>query len=141
MSKWGIDKEIAGGNKKDRGKTPFDLLENKEDYHLFLEYALYFGTHKRDRIRWFNGLKEKAGIEEKSDKELAEITEEERNDIKIVVAIGIDNWKLVCKKGYQAKVLELIERQKGGADLLIRWLVSIGGSIEYEDWGLFNIVA
>lgn len=141
MSKWGIDKELAGGNKKDGGKSPFELLEDKADYHLFLEYALYFGTHKRDRIRWFNGLKKKAGIEEKTDKEITELTEEERNDIKIVISIGIDNWKLVCSKGYQSKVLELIERQKGGVDLLNRWLVSIGGSMEYEDWHILNTVA
>lgn len=142
LSKWGIDKELTGGNKKDGGKSPFELLENKEDYNLFIEYAKYFGNHTKNRIRWADGLKDLAGIKKKTDKELAEeLTEEERNDIKIVIAIGIDNWKLVCKKGYQAKVLELIERQKGGVDLLNRWLVSIGGSTEYEEWGVFNIVA
>ena len=130
MSKWGIDKELAGGNDKSGGKTPFELLEEEEDYPLFLEYAMYFGTHQKDRIRWFRGLKKKAGIKEKTDKELAEITEEERKDIKIVNSIGIDNWKLVCKHGMRAKVLEAIEKQKGNIDLLNELLVSIGGTRE-----------
>lgn len=86
VSKWGIENEMTKGHiKKGRegGLTPFDLLQlsfdestlvhEKSPLRLYQEYGV--ATKGLRQLVWARGLKKLLEIEEKTDEELAEETE------------------------------------------------------------------
>lgn len=86
VSKWGIENEMTKGHiKKGRegGLTPFDLLQlsfdettlvhGKSALRLYQEYGV--ATKGLRQLVWARGLKALLGIQDKSDQELAEETE------------------------------------------------------------------
>ena len=84
VSKWGIEHELTKGHLKkgrDGGLTPFDLLQSSmldhdlADKHgkLFQEFGISFKGARQ--LVWSRGLKKLLEIEDKSDEELAEETE------------------------------------------------------------------
>lgn len=85
ISKWGLENELTKGNiKKGRqgGLTPFDLLQlsfndieihGKSPLRLYQEYGV--STKGLRQLVWARGLKKLLCIEEKSDEELAQETE------------------------------------------------------------------
>lgn len=85
VSKWGLENELTKGHiKKGRegGLTPFDLLQlsfndvqvhGKSSLRLYQEYGV--STKGLRQLVWARGLKKLLGIEEKSDEELAQETE------------------------------------------------------------------
>ena len=73
-SYWGADREIAKASsktskKEGKGMHPFQLaIDNKKD--LFIEYVE--AIRGKAQLFWSRGLKNKVGIVEKTDEELAE---------------------------------------------------------------------
>lgn len=117
VSKWGIEHEMTKGHvKKGRegGFTPFDLLQfsvddelvyGKSSSKLFQEFAISFKGARQ--LVWARGLKKLLGIEEKTDEELAEETEQNAIDLRTV-----DNYffSLLCKFQKRHEFLNALER-------------------------------
>jgi len=86
VSKWGIENELTKGHikkGKENSRTAFDLLQlsfddveifGKKPSKLFQEFALSFKGSRQ--LVWGRGLKKLLGIDDKSDEELAEETEQ-----------------------------------------------------------------
>lgn len=117
VSKWGLEHELTKGHvKKGRngGYTPFDLLQysmldatmnERTAASLWQEFAI--STKGARQLVWSRGLKSLLGIEDKSDQELAEETEQDAISLRTV-----DDYifSLLCH--YQARhtFLQCIER-------------------------------
>lgn len=102
VSKWGLEEEITKGHIK-RGRkdsvTPFDLLQLSFDDQpifgklpsaLWQEMAITFKELRQQQLRWDRGLKKLLLIEEKTDEELAEETENESINLRDVDQITFD---------------------------------------------------
>ncbi|GMB02275.1 protein rep [Pelosinus sp. IPA-1] len=103
---WGADKEMASAStKKGRmtGLSPFQILdqsdENEEFQNLYLEYALKM-KGKRQLV-WSKGLKEKVGIKDKTDEELAL---EESSESDLLALFTNEQWYIVLKNKDRAYV-------------------------------------
>ena len=94
VSKWGIEHELTKGHIK-KGKhnslTPFDLLQlsiddldvfQKKPSKLFQEFAI--SVKGARQLVWSRGLKQLLEIEDKTDEELAEETENEAISLRTV---------------------------------------------------------
>ena len=93
VSKWGLEHELTKGHIK-KGKenslTPFDLLqlsiEDEEVFFknpkLFQEFAISVKGSRQ--LVWSRGLKQLLKIEDKTDEELAEETENEAISLRTV---------------------------------------------------------
>lgn len=113
---WGADRELAKASSKGTihsdKKTihPFDLIRlydetNDEKYaELFIEYAN--GIKGKSLVYWSQGLKDKAGIADKTDQEIVE-EQEEKSDL--LMRISYADWKLVVKGKARVKILDLVE--------------------------------
>lgn len=112
---WTLEQEMTKAHIK-QGKnkeslTPFDFLkfylmtEKPRYLKLFKEYAEVF-KGKRQLV-WSKGLKDKLLIEEKTDGELAT---EKLEDADLLGLITYDEWKLILKYDYRAKLLDVIEK-------------------------------
>lgn len=100
---WGADKEMASASTKQgrmHGKTPFQLLEesdgNTRYKELFLEYALHF-KGKRQLV-WSRGLKEKVGVVEKSDEQLAS---EQTEQTDLLALLSDHQWRIVNGRNHR----------------------------------------
>ncbi|HAB0062371.1 TPA_asm: rolling circle replication protein, Rep63 protein, partial [Listeria monocytogenes] len=86
VSKWGLEHELTKGHVKqgrNGGFTPFDLLQysmleatmnGRTSASLWQEFAI--STKGARQLVWSRGLKKLLKIEEKTDEELAEETEQ-----------------------------------------------------------------
>lgn len=114
ISKWGIEDEITKGHIKQGNRescTPFDflragLLSNSQDADkasgaLFREYVKAF--HGKVQLRFSRGLKALYDIEEMTDDELAEKTED---DSALLGEIETCEWKQILKTGKRGLLLE-----------------------------------
>ncbi len=110
---WGVDREIAKGNaKSSKGKHPFSLLEDSinGDGKAGEIYLAYVEAMKRKRqIYWSTGLKDKVGLNEITDEEIAEETEKEFSIL--VGLLDADDWTTVVQNRLRSKVLEVAESQ------------------------------
>lgn len=111
---WGVDREVAKASSKAgkaSGLHPFGLLALARDGDaraaaLYVEYA---DTMRQTRTRqhyWSPGLKDKVGVNEKSDEELAE---ESRAKADYLGFLDDDDWKTVRDAGARAQVLDAAE--------------------------------
>ena len=103
---WGADTEMAkASTKKGRmsGLSPFQMLEesdgNEQYQNLFLEYALKM-KGKRQLV-WSKGLKDKVGIRDKSDEEIAD---EETAETDLLALLTDGQWRIVLKNDDRAYV-------------------------------------
>lgn len=133
VSKWGAGEEVTlTGSKKAGGKgsTPFQLLAVASDSRgggseadraaqLFLEYAKEF-KGKRQLV-WSKGLKRLLNIIEKTDEEVSNEPEEE--DYTEVARISKGSWRLVCRRGLQAELLDVAEQ--GGELYVEMWILAL----------------
>jgi len=113
---WGVDREVAKGSTKAgkrKGVHPFGLLEIAAGYRegesgraarLFREYAMVMKGKRQ--LFWSPGLKERVGIEDKTDEVLAE---ESREEAALVASIPRTFWRLVRQSRTQSHVLDLVE--------------------------------
>lgn len=117
VAKWGLDYEMAKGHvKKGRngGYTPFDLLQysmldaemnGRTAKSLWQEFGV--STKGKRQLEWGRGLKKLLGIDEKTDEELAEETEQEAITLRTVDDFA---FSLLCTYQLRHKFLECIER-------------------------------
>lgn len=117
VSKWGLEHELTKGHVKqgrNGGLTPFDLLQysmtdaemnGRKLGTLFQEFAI--STKGQRQLVWSRGLKSLLGIEEKTDEELAEETEQEAISLRTV-----DNFafSLLCTYQVRHEFLRCLER-------------------------------
>lgn len=103
---WGADREMASAStKKGRatGLAPFQLLDQSDGnelyQNLYLEYALKM-KGKRQLI-WSKGLKEKVGIKDKTDEELAK---EQTTETDLLALFTDHQWKIILKNKDRAYV-------------------------------------
>lgn len=107
---WGADREIAKASSKkgkNSGMHPFELAFM--NYHnLFIEYTE--AIKGKAQLFWSRGLKEKVGIFEIDDEEIASEDNEEK-DI-FIGDLDKDDWYQVTKKELRAEVLDRVEESK-----------------------------
>lgn len=106
-SYWGADREIAKASSKSqkegKGMHPFQLaIDNKHE--LFIEYAT--AIKGKAQLFWSRGLKQKVGINEKTDEELAE---EENDEAEVLDMISKPEWFKIRQKEKRAEVLNVAE--------------------------------
>lgn len=119
---WGADREIAKSmSKKSKGAHPFQLLDafSRGDAFrggLFLEYANAFKGKRQ--IFWSKGLKDKVGINEKTDQQVAEEKEE---NAYLLSTLSSYAWDVVLENDARAEVLEIAEQEgEKGLDVWFR---------------------
>ncbi|QDK99582.1 rolling circle replication protein, Rep63 protein (plasmid) [Acinetobacter tandoii] len=117
VSKWGLEHELTKGHVKqgrNGGLTPFDLLQysmtdaemnGRKLGTLFQEFAI--STKGARQLVWSRGLKSLLGIEEKSDEELAEETEQEAISLRTVDDFA---FSLLCTYQVRHEFLRCLER-------------------------------
>ncbi len=116
VTKWGLEDEMTKAHlKKGRagGETPFDFLRavaedssDKQAAALFREYAHAF-KGKRQLV-WSKGLKQALAVENVSDEELAERTEEEAQ---LLGHLTLEQWRDVLKVEARGLVLEIAAKR------------------------------
>ena len=124
-AKWGIDHELTKLHTKKgvKGMTPWDLLRwyirepNPQAAAIFNEYAKVFKGSQQ--LRYSKGLKALYGVDEISNQEIAEGTE----DGELVCKLTPKQWYHVCKHKARGVVLHLAE--KGGAEAVMPYVASL----------------
>ena len=109
---WGADRELAkGGSKigKVTGKHPFALLAAAADgdhraKRLFLSYAI--AMRGKRQLLWSPGLKGRAGVDDKSDAQLAE---EQREEADVLGLVTESDWQRVRRYQRRAQLLDAAE--------------------------------
>jgi len=110
---WGIDRELAKSANKGngKGKNPFEFLaeDNTFNQNLFIEFSQ--AVKGKSQLFWSHGLKEKIGIKDIKDEEIAEeeIIEEVEKIQPKPVNFTFEQWKAILKKEYRAQVLNRLE--------------------------------
>lgn len=130
---WGVDREMAAatskrsfdGSGKPKGVHPHEFLIRREkgDHSRFIEYVN--GMKGRSQLYWTNGLKDWAGVEEKSDEE---ITQELQADAELFALVTLRQWKIIRKGRLRTALLEVIEQQD--SELLLSFLRSLDAETE-----------
>lgn len=98
LSKWGLENELTS-NKETFSKTPFQLLDDEQDHELYIEYSRVMQGKRR--LTWSRGLKLLLLIEDKSDEEILEQTNEDL----ILKFITYDEWKVIILRDLFQEVL------------------------------------
>ena len=118
VSKWGADLEMTKSHVKKsklEGLTPFDFLREvflcgDEDYSdLFREFAKAFKG--RSQLESSRGLNKILGVEEKTDSELAENSDDPCD---ILGMLTPDAWKLILKQKMDIRADLLRQAEIGG---------------------------
>lgn len=109
---WGIDRELAKAVNKGNGKGlhPFELLaeDTPSNQELFIEFVL--AIKGKSQLFWSHGLKEKLGIKQLSDEEIAENEEDDEELIHNKQILFTEKeWKLILTKEYRAQILNRFE--------------------------------
>lgn len=109
---WGADREMAKASSKkgkNSGMHPFELAFM--NYHqLFIEYTE--AIKGKAQIFWSRGLKEKVGLKDIDDAEIAETETEEKEQDRFIGDLDKDAWYQVTSKELRADVLDKIEENK-----------------------------
>lgn len=130
-SKWGLESEVTKAHTKagrDGNKGPWDILRAikdgpcSENVGAFVEYAKAFkGRHQ---LHWSRGLKQRLGIEEWCDQEIAERVESEDTRLGVITA---DQWRVVLAQDRRGQLLVVAEREGWpGVIGYIKKLLTIG---------------
>ena len=135
VAKWGAAEELALGDRKKgrHGRTPFQLLHDASETgdtlasELFVEYAKTFKG--RRQLVWSRGLKDLAGIEERSDERLAEDevrrAEAETTDV-VVATFCTAEWKTIRQN--RAQILQAAEHGPTAFGRFVKRLWGMGGT-------------
>lgn len=97
---WGADKELAKGSSKTRGKNPFDLVSTEPA--RFLEYIN--ATKGKVQLFFSKGLKQAAGLQEKTDEELAT---EQVDKAEVLAWLDRVAWEIVLQEKARAELTEI----------------------------------
>lgn len=118
---WGVDKELAKGASKTKGKTPFDLVGTNNS--LFLEYL--DATKGKVQLFFSKGLKAAAGLQEKTDEELAN---EQMDKAEVIAWLDKVAWKVVLQEKARADLTEIALQR--GFEGVAEWFGRYGIEIE-----------
>ena len=135
VGKWGAAEELALGERKKgrHGRTPFQLLHDAAETgdtlasELFVEYANTFKG--RRQLVWSRGLKDLAGIEERSDERLAEdeVRRAEAAEKDVVVGtFDTAEWKAI--RPSRAQILQAAEHGPAELGRFVKRLWGMGGT-------------
>ena len=141
-TKWGLEDEMVRGHMKTskgvKGMTPWDMLRDilKADYEVPEEalvakrseklFRLYAEAFKgRRQLYWSNGLKEKLGVEEISDEELAAMQEEHSSEL---AELTDDQWRAVLATKSEAALLEVAESHPWDLQTILASIMAINKS-------------
>lgn len=107
---WGADSEMAKGARK-KGEHPFQLLikadqGDKRAGAKYIEFIEAMRKRRKRQLYWSPGLKERAGITDKSDEELAE---ESQDRADILGLLDNAQWRLVRNSDQRAQLLDAAE--------------------------------
>lgn len=129
---WTIDHELTKSAMKtrdgsaddvERGRTMYELLAlygagDERAGQLWLEFARAFkGAHQ---LQWSRGLKERLGIVERSDEEIAL---DDREPASLLTELTADEWRVVLRLHLRSQLLDVAAR--GDADRLHAWLSEV----------------
>jgi hypothetical protein len=106
---WGVDREIAKASSKKgklSGMHPFELAFKGYD-KLFLEYTS--AIKGKSQLFWSRGLKDKVGINQVDDEDIAESESPDKNLDEVIGFLFRHQWKTVLRNDLRHKILELIE--------------------------------
>lgn len=125
---WGVDRELAkASSKRGRraGRHPFGLLadaaEDSRAGRLYVEYSECMKG--RRQLFWSAGLKDRVGLNEVSDEELAE---QERDSADLLGLLDQRQWRLVREAGQRAQLLDAAE--VGGWPAVLALLSGLSGT-------------
>lgn len=118
---WGADKELAKGASKASGNTPFKLISKKPS--LFVEYAN--ATKGKVQLFFSQGLKEAAGLQEKTDEQLAT---EFMDKAELIVILERVAWRVVLQEKARADLLQIA--LNSGFEGVSAWFDNHGIEIE-----------
>lgn len=110
---WGVGRELARGDLKYRGETPFDLLRRCAEGELGQVVALWSeyerATFGKRFMVWGRGLRARLLPDELeiSDEEAASM--EGDDDAVVTVTIAREEWAVYCRMGQVGEVLRRIE--------------------------------
>ncbi|MEL7339108.1 MAG: protein rep [Bacteroidota bacterium] len=111
VSKWGFELTYAHMKSgKDGSRTPWGILSDLtnnfvyRDSKLWEEYTKAFKG--RAQMFWSRGLKDRFGINDFDDTEMADRPESE-----IIVELNSEQWLAIIKTNKRAEVLEMAEKQ------------------------------
>jgi len=124
---WGADREISKQHikKSKSGFSPFDLFRlyaehpSPELKEIIEEYA--DTMHGARQLMWSRGLKKRVGIDDLTDKEIADSQEE---PAKLVGVMSLEQWRYVCKLEMRVDVLIVAKTQ--GFNGVNSFLIRIG---------------
>lgn len=139
---WGMDRELVKASSKiktcRKGMHPFGLLadagreegerEREDSAFRFLEYS--DAMKGKAQLFWSQRLKERVGINDKSDEEIA-LEQEDKADL--LSDLSPHQWKIVVRKKARAQILKIAESE--GKEGMMRWLAKHEESTEgdYSD--------
>lgn len=122
-SHWGADRELAKATSKQgkkKGVHPFMFLEKFKETgdtiwsHRWLQYSK--AMHNKRQMFWSAGLKERVGLMDKTDEEIA--VEEDDQAIQVAV-LNKQQWRKVANNELQWLVLDVAEEATGEAVLAV----------------------
>ena len=121
---WGADRELVKGSSK-VGKHPFSLLTKSFDGDnsascKFLEYT--FAMKGKAQLFWSRGLKDRVGINDISDEEIATRQEDIATDI---ANFDAADWAVVMKAGRDARANLLDLAENGGTTSVMDYLQTL----------------
>lgn len=103
---WGVDREVAKASSKSGRKSglhPFAFLtEEHKNIKLWLEYTR--SIKGKSQLFWSRGLKDKVGINEISDEEIAE-----EEEINVLGLLDYTDWKLIRNTKNRTVILDIAE--------------------------------
>lgn len=111
-SHWGADREMAKASSKQGKKSglhPFGLLAEAakgctRSGRLFVEYAI--AMKGKAQLFWSRGLKDRVGVDEITDEELAEKSED---DAILLGELDRKQWELILRSKARAQLLDAAE--------------------------------
>jgi len=120
VAKFGVDQELAG-DKKSKGLTPFQLLDDPKNHHLFLEYSE--ATRGKNQLRYSRGLKQILRDQVTNFEIAKDVTE---FDITAAI-LTRPEWSRIINKRQRAELLKVAADSYKAADpdILSRYLRSV----------------
>ncbi|WP_368924386.1 protein rep [Comamonas aquatica] len=133
---WGIDRELAKAANKGKGKGlhPFELLaeDTPKNQGLFIEFVQ--AIKGKSQLFWSHGLKEKLGINQLTDEEIAENEEDDEEPIhNKQIYFTEKEWKLILNKEYRAQILNRFELAEDLSKEYKAIIEMICGKIDEDD--------
>jgi hypothetical protein len=121
---WDCTREMVSAQSKSGRKgsrSPWQLLEDAKDCPrasaLWREFAsAFFGSQQ---LVWSRGLKKRFGVQERSDEELAAITEAVAE---IVTRLSSEHWATIKAQPRDVRTIVLTLAETGGEDAILRFV-------------------